>query len=263
MTTSEFETDRRGLIGATLGALTIVAVSGAASAPAAKLRTTIRKAPAPRGSYGIVLPGIKRTAFLNASAGMSSPAFQDHWISTYARSLQTRGAQSIIFNLIDQKNSPDKRFDAVTEMFFDSDWAYEREYLGGRTAYSDEAEQTMPSVVIMSRQVGIREFDPGLPMPTVKRFGVVRRKPELTTDTLALKWRNDHAPLFAANDYLRRYYVNLTDRTYAPDVPWDGYAEIWWDDFASTKLRSDTRVPEPESDAAEVMYMFMTPKVVT
>ena len=100
-------------------------------------------------------------------------------------------------------------------------------------------------------------------MPAVKRFGVLRRKPELTTDTLALTWRNDRAPLFAANDYLRRYYINLTDRTYAPDVPWDGYADIWWDDFASTTLHSDARVPIPDSDASEVLYMFMTPKLVT
>ena len=121
----------------------------------------------------------------------------------------------------------------------------------------------MPSVVIVSRQIGIRDFDPGRPTPAVKRFGVLRRKAELTTDALALTWRNDHAPLFAANDYLRRYYINLTDRTYAPDVPWDGYADIWWDDFASTVLHSDTRVPLPEPDSEEVMYMFMTPKLVT
>ena len=263
MTISEFETDRRSLIGATLGALTIAAVSGAVAAPAAKPPSTIRKALPPRGSFGIVLPGIKRTAFLNVPAGMNPPAFQDHWISTYGRSLQVQGARSIIFNLIDKEHSPDKRFDAVTEMFFDSDWAYEQEYLGGRTAYSEESAHTMPSVVIVSRQIGIRDFDPGKPMPAVKRFGVLRRKPELTTDTLALTWRNDHAPLFAANDYLRRYYINLTDRTYAPDVPWDGYADIWWDDFASTALHSDARVPIPDSDAAEVMYMFMTPKLVT
>jgi hypothetical protein len=263
MTKSEFETDRRGLVGGTLGAPMIAAVS-AAAAPAAKLQMTIRKALPPRGSCGIVLPGIKRTAFLNAPPGMSAPAFRDHWISNYARGLRTRGAQSIIFNLIDQENSPDKRFHAVTEMYFDSDWAYEREYLSsGSTAYSQEAEQTMASVVIASRQVGFREFDPGRPMPTVKRFGVIRRKPELTTDTLALKWRDDHAPLAAVNNNLRRYYIHLTDRIYAPEVPWDGYAEIWWDDFASTKLRSDTRVPEPESNASESMYMFMTPKVVT
>jgi hypothetical protein len=263
MSTSKFETDRRSLIGATLGAATIAAISGAAAAPAAKTPATIRKAPPPRGSFGIVMPGIKRTAFLNAPAGMSPRAFQDHWIDTYGHSLQTRGAQAIVFNLIDKENSPEKRFDGVTEMVFDSDWAYEREYLGGRTAYSDEAERTMASLVIVSRQIGIRDFDPGRPRPAVKRFGVLRRKPELTTETLALTWRNDHAPLFAANDYLRRYYVNLTDRTYAPDVPWDGYADIWWDDFPSTKLHSDARVPEPESDASEVIYMFMTPKVVS
>ena len=72
MTTSEFETDRRSLIGGTLGALTIAAISGAAAAPASKIPSTIRKALPPRGSFGIVLPGIKRTAFLNVPAGMSS-----------------------------------------------------------------------------------------------------------------------------------------------------------------------------------------------
>ncbi|HYM17885.1 MAG TPA: hypothetical protein VEU06_04930, partial [Micropepsaceae bacterium] len=163
---------------------------------------------------------------------------------------------------IDKEHSPDKRFDAVTEMFFDSDFGYEREYLNGPTAYTKEAEETKPSVVIVSRQIGIRDFDPGLPIPKVKRFGLVRRKPELTTDTLAVAWRDDHAPLFGANNYLKRYYVNLTDRTYAPDVPWDGYADIWWDDFKNVGLRFDRRVPEPESDASEVIYMFMTPRTV-
>src|ERR1700719_1116292 len=122
MTTSEFETDRRSLIGGALGALTVAAGPGAAVASAANPATTIRKALPPRGSFGIVLPGIKRTAFLNAPAGMSPPAFQDHWIGTYAPVLRTRGARSIIFNLIDKEHSPDKRFDAVTEMVFDSDW---------------------------------------------------------------------------------------------------------------------------------------------
>ena len=257
------ELDRRGVIGATLGALSISATSAASAAPDAKSPATIWKAVPPRGCFGIVMPGIKRTAFLNAPAGMSPAAFRDHWIGTYAPLLRSRGARSITFNLIDKQHSPEKRFDAVTEMVFDSDRAYEQEYLTSRTAYTDEAERTKPSIVIVSRQIGIRDFDPGKPKPAVKRFGVLRRKPELTTDTLALTWRNDHAPLFAANDYLRRYFINLTDRTYAPDVAWDGYADIWWDDFASTALHSDARGPLPESDAEEVMYMFMTPQAVS
>jgi len=262
MTAHEFQTDRRSLIGGTLGALTTAAVSGAVAAPATKPQDTLRKARPPRGSFGIVQPGIKRTAFFNAPSGMSGPAFQAHWIATYASGLRKRGPRSIIFNLIDKDHSPEKRFDAVTEMVFDSDWAYEQEYLGARTPYTEEAERTMPAIVIVSRQIGIRDFDPGKPIPAVKRFGVLRRKPELNPDTLALAWRNAHAPLFAANDYLRRYYINLTDRTYAPDVPWDGYADIWWDDFASTTLHSDARVPLPESDSEEVLYMFMTPTAV-
>ena len=262
MSTSEFETHRRGLIGATLGALTIAVVSRAAAAPAAKPPSTIRKALPPRGSFGIVQPGLKRTAFIHTPAGMSASAFRDRWIAATAPTLAARGARSIVFNLIDKEHSPEKRFDAVVEMVFDSDWAYEQEYLNGPTAYTEEAERTKPGIVIVSRQIGIRDFDPGRPTPAVKRFGVLRRRPELTTDTLALAWRNDHAPLFAANDYLRRYYVNLTDRTYAPDVPWDGYADIWWDDFASVPLHSDARVPIPESDSEEVMYMFMTPTAV-
>jgi hypothetical protein len=262
MSTSEFKTDRRGLIGATLGALTIATVSGAAATPATKTPSTIRKASPPRGSFGIVQPGLKRTAFMNASPGMSAAAFQERWIATIAPALRKRGASSIVFNLIDKEHSSEKRFDAVTEMVFDSDWAYEQEYLNGPTAYTDETERTKPALVIVSRQIGIRDFDPGKPVPKVKRFGVLRRKPDLTPETLAVSWRNNHAPLFAANDYLRRYYVNLTDRTYAPDVPWDGYADIWWDDFKSVPLHSDARVPIPESDSVEVMYMFMTPTLV-
>jgi hypothetical protein len=264
MSTSDLDTDRRNLIGATLGALTIAAVSGATAAPAGepKIPSTIRKAPPPRGSFGIVQPGLKRTAFMSVSAGMSASALKERWISDTAPALRKRGARSIIFNLIDKEHSPEKRFDAVIEMVFDSDWAYEQEYLNGPTAYTEEAEGSKPSIVIVSRQIGIRDFDPGRQRPQVKRFGVLRRKPELTPETLALSWRNNHAPLFAANDYLRRYYVNLTDRTYAPDVPWDGYADIWWDNFASVPLHSDARVPIPESDSVEVMYMFMTPTAV-
>jgi hypothetical protein len=259
MSISELETDRRSLIGATLGALTIAATSGASAAPAANTPSTIRKAQPPRGSFGIVQPGLKRTAFMNAPAGMSASAFQERWIADTAPALRKRGAQAIVFNLIDKEHSPEKRFDAVVEMVFDSDWAYEQEYLNGPTAYTDEVSRAKPAIVIVSRQIGIRDFDPGRPAPLVKRFGVLRRKPELTPETLALSWRNNHAPLFAANDYLRRYYVNLTDRTYAPDVTWDGYADIWWDDFKSVPLHSDARVPIPESDSVEVMYMFMTP----
>src|SRR5579864_3212875 len=118
MTRPEFETDRRSLMGATLGALSIAATSGAAAAPAAKPITTIRTAPPPRGCFGIVLPGIKRTAFLNAPPGMSPAAFQDHWIGTYVSGLRSRGAAAITFNLIDKEHSPEKRFDAVTEMVF-------------------------------------------------------------------------------------------------------------------------------------------------
>jgi hypothetical protein len=68
MSTPQFETERRGLIRATLGALVIATVPGAAAAPPVQTPTTIRKASPPRGSYGIVQPGIKRTAFLKVPA---------------------------------------------------------------------------------------------------------------------------------------------------------------------------------------------------
>src|SRR4029077_11483910 len=137
----------------------------------------------PLGCFGIVMPGLKRTALLKAPAGMSLTTFRDHWIATYAPRLRMGGARSIIFNVIDKEHSPEKRFDAVTEMVFDSDWAYEQQYLGHPTAYSEEAEHTAPVIVIVSRQIGIRDFDPGRRVPSVKRFGVLRRKPELNTDT--------------------------------------------------------------------------------
>jgi hypothetical protein len=84
MSTPQFETERRGLIRATLGALVIATVPRAAAAPPVQTPTTIRKASPPRGSYGIVQPGIKRTAFLKVPAGMTNDTFRDYWINTYA-----------------------------------------------------------------------------------------------------------------------------------------------------------------------------------
>src|SRR5262249_24462554 len=117
MSASEFESDRRGLMAAALGAWTIAAVS-AVAAPAAKTPSTIRKAPPPRGSFGIVQPGLKRTAFVNTPV-TSASEFKDRWIATTAPALRKRGARSIVFNLIDKEHSPEKRFDAVVEMVFD------------------------------------------------------------------------------------------------------------------------------------------------
>jgi hypothetical protein len=47
----------------------------------------------------------------------------------------------------------------------------------GIPPYSREAEETTPSLVIMSHQIGIKDFDPGRPMSTVKRFGVLGASP--------------------------------------------------------------------------------------
>ncbi len=214
MITSELELDRRDAIGVTLGTLTIGVTSGASAAPNANPPTTIRKAVPPRGCFGIVQPGIKRTAFLNAPLGMSPAEFQQHWIGTYASSLRARGARTITFNLIDKEHSPEKRFDAVTEMVFDSDWAYEREYLVSRTAYTEEAEQTKPSIAIVSRQIGIRDFDPGRPKPPVKRFGVLRRRPELTTELIGTHVAQRPRPVVCR----QRLFASLLHQPDRPDL---------------------------------------------
>jgi uncharacterized protein (TIGR02118 family) len=93
-------------------------------------------------------------------------------------------------------------------------------------------------------------------------MGLVRRRDGQTRADFQEAWRQDHAPIANESYRLRRYILNLAD---APQGPWDGYAEMWWDSFEDM-AESGRRIAaepgrEPVSPFGAVLLLRMTEEV--
>lgn len=64
----------------------------------------------------------------------------------------------------------------------------------------------------------------------VKFVAMVRRKEGLDFAEFARLWREEHAPLVLAMPGVRRYEQNLAHQGATRDWPYDGVAEVWFDD---------------------------------
>jgi uncharacterized protein (TIGR02118 family) len=65
----------------------------------------------------------------------------------------------------------------------------------------------------------------------IKLVALVRKKPGLTAEAFRDYWLNTHAPLAAAIPGMRGYRINIAgDPGGQPPAPYDGSAEIWFDD---------------------------------
>ncbi|MBL28025.1 MAG: hypothetical protein CMM50_10815 [Rhodospirillaceae bacterium] len=72
----------------------------------------------------------------------------------------------------------------------------------------------------------------------IVRMGLLRKRPDLTTDAFRAHWRDSHGPLAAKLPGLRRYHQNhVVDRaqraisyTRGSD-DFDGFSELWFDDM--------------------------------
>jgi uncharacterized protein (TIGR02118 family) len=66
---------------------------------------------------------------------------------------------------------------------------------------------------------------------TVKLIALVRRKAGMAPEAFARYWREVHAPLAAAIPGMRGYRINVAgDPGALAPAPFDGSAEIWFDD---------------------------------
>lgn len=85
----------------------------------------------------------------------------------------------------------------------------------------------------------------------ITRMGLLRKRPEMTTDAFRKHWRETHGPLAAQLAGLRRYHQNhVVDReqrgiSYARGShDFDGISELWFDDLPSMSAAfSGERVP--------------------
>jgi uncharacterized protein (TIGR02118 family) len=62
-----------------------------------------------------------------------------------------------------------------------------------------------------------------------KRLGFQRRKSGLTHEQFVAHWVNVHAEMAKQLPKLRRYSINVIDRTRFPNFSYDGFSELWFD----------------------------------
>ena len=83
--------------------------------------------------------------------------------------------------------------------------------------------------------------------PMIKLVALVTRKPGMTPEAFRDYWLGTHAPLAAAIPGMRGYRINIAgDPGAQPPAPYDGSAEIWFDDRAAM----EAGLASPEGDVA-------------
>lgn len=66
-----------------------------------------------------------------------------------------------------------------------------------------------------------------------KRLGLVRKREDMSHEQFTRHWLTVHAALCCKLPNLRRYSVNLVDKSRFPHWSYDGFSELWFDDEAS------------------------------
>ncbi|KAA1416969.1 EthD family reductase [Nocardioides humilatus] len=100
----------------------------------------------------------------------------------------------------------------------------------------------------------------------IKLVGVVRRRPEMTPEEFYRVWRSDVATLAVRLPGLRGYRQNHAVQG-SRAWPWDGAAELWFDDVAAQKAAfassEAAALAALEADLfAEVQWFLATEHVV-
>ncbi|MEM7566316.1 MAG: EthD family reductase [Pseudomonadota bacterium] len=102
----------------------------------------------------------------------------------------------------------------------------------------------------------------------IKLVALVRKKPDMGRQTFADYWTQVHAPLAAAIPGMRGYRINIAgDPGDMAPAPYDGSAEIWFDDQAAMEagLSSPEGVvagDDTDNFAAEVTFLVCEEHVV-
>ena len=90
----------------------------------------------------------------------------------------------------------------------------------------------------------------------IKRFVILRKKPEMTTQKFWDYWENSHGKLIAKIPGLVKYvqYHVGSEISDAPDEPIDGIAELWFDSEEAQKQAYQTK--EYEAVVADEPNLF-------
>lgn len=189
------------------------------------------------GTYGAVMPGVKQNLFwLKQGSGQG-------WMRAL-RGYTAPGLNHVIANTVDHDLLAGAPYDAVAEFFFRD--------LASLQAAPRLGTQAKRFLQMATREVVFRSFDGFAPPPgAIKRFGLVRRRPEISRPDFLFDWRDVHGTEANATKGLIRYTINVAIPELSPDCPWDGYAELWWESREAYEIATRLRAAERAAQAAK------------
>lgn len=208
------------------------------------------------GSYGTLSPWLKLTTFVNRLPAVATSAFETEWLKHGEMMAKLPGLQKLALGLVDHNELTNFPFDAVSESFYTSEAAYDA---SGRDRDSElapalerHARQLFASKLqLFTQEIVLLDFKDGQPPAgAVKRISLMRRKPELTREKFLEDWRDVHARGLEGMPGMIRYTINVQIPRLNPDMPYDGYAEIWWDSHANYFAGTSARDRRHAADAA-------------
>jgi uncharacterized protein (TIGR02118 family) len=143
-------------------------------------------------------------------------------------------------------------FDAVEEMWFDSQEAYER-HRGSVELAAARADAFLDSARTIVMPVDVHVIKDGhIPENAVKNIEFVNKRSGMGLEEFRAYWRNVHGPLAATIPVMHRYEQNhLALGEYAKSEPpaYDGLAITW---FASTAdMKRGTTTPQYAATRAD------------
>jgi uncharacterized protein (TIGR02118 family) len=209
-------------------------LGAAASVPVALAATTAM------AEAGNAASSFKCTQFMRRAAGLRPEAMLDHWQRHRAPLVrQLAGLTGLTFNTVDRSRSPDAPYDAVLEMWFASAAAYAHAVNIADPDLTEALAADRPSFMqsefmgVFTREVIVRPVPPQAKRARAKRIGLVGRQPGMSREQFFKDWVERHAPEADRQPGLEGYVLNLLEQDRLFDSPWDGYAELWWTDWAA------------------------------
>jgi uncharacterized protein (TIGR02118 family) len=190
----------------------------------------------------------KVVTLLKRKPGLSVEDFQAHWRDRHAALVARmpqlrRYVQSAA--LVQGYGKGELLFDGVSELWFDSEAAYEafrRDPAQAAIAEDEARFLDRTRSVVMPVEVHVIK-DGAIPPDAVKNIEFVNRRPDMDLSAFRRHWREIHGPIAARIPVLQRYEQNhLEARIYArdPAPPYDGLAITWFRSTADMKRGAAT-----------------------
>jgi uncharacterized protein (TIGR02118 family) len=83
-----------------------------------------------------------------------------------------------------------------------------------------------------------------------KTIFLLERDPSLSPEAFRTYWLERHVPIVLAVPNLRGFTCNVVAASSADPAPYDGFAELWWDDEAA--FHEALATPEGRAAVADV-----------